>query len=326
MLMKFKLLAKATVAVALFATAFAAAADQKEETPKTRATFGILQFEAGSQTQGEGWWAYRFEIMNSMADMMTTSMVEKGYRVIERQRLNEILKEQDMGKEGRIEPSTAAKMGKVLGCDYIVLGTVTQFGIKKTGGGVSGVLGRVTGVSANQTQAEATIDIRVVNSTTGEIMCVGKGGGKETSTSFAFSIDWWKSVNFENSEWQSSMIGKAARKAVEESLKKVDPKSSKLPALGLEPSKPKARYPVLAVTSGTEAIIELDPKAPPLKVGDVLTLRRVTNVVKKDGKIIFEESKPIGKVEVIEVQESGAKVRLIDAGSETIKEGDVAEK
>jgi hypothetical protein len=258
--------------------------------------------------------------------MMTTAMVDKGYRLIERQRLGEILKEQDLGKEGRIDSATAAQMGKVIGCDYIILGSVTQFGMSKMGGGAVGVLGRVTGVGASQSKAEAVIDIRIVNSTTGEIMCVGKGKGTETSTSIGFSIDWWKSVHFEQEEWASSMIGKAARKAVDECIKKVDPKSSKLPALGLEPTKAKSRYPVAAVLSGTEAIVSIEGKAAPLKVGDVLTLKRVTNVVKKDDKVIFEESKVIGKVEVVEVQEAGAKVRLVDAGSETIKEGDVAEK
>ena len=291
---------------------------------KTNATFGILQFEAGSQTVNESWYSSRFEIMNGIAEMMTTTLVEQGYRLIERQRLSEILKEQDMGTSGRIDPATAAKMGKVIGCDYIILGTVTQFGISRTGGGVSGVLGRVTGVDVNQTKGEATIDIRIVNSTTGEIMAVGKGSGTETSTSFSFSIDWWKSVDFHNSEWEGSMIGKACRKAVEGCIKKVDPKASKLPSLGLTPPKAKARYAVLAVTSATEAVVEMDPKMP-LKVGDVLNLRRVTNVVKKDGKVVFEESKLIGKVEVVEVQDAGAKVRLIGTTSETIKEGDIAE-
>ena len=205
---------RATIGVALLVAAAFAAADQNDTaqpTPKTNATFGILQFEAGSQTVNESWYSSRFEIMNGIAEMMTTTLVEQGYRLIERQRLSEILKEQDMGTSGRIDPATAAKMGKVIGCDYIILGTVTQFGISRTGGGVSGVLGRVTGVDVNQTKGEATIDIRIVNSTTGEIMAVGKGSGTETSTSFSFSIDWWKSVDFHNSEWEGSMIGKAVR-------------------------------------------------------------------------------------------------------------------
>lgn len=322
-----KSLIKATIAAALLAAAAAATAqkdDAAKPAPKTSATFGILEFEAGSQTVNESWYSSRFEIMNSFAEMMTTSMVEQGYRLIERQRLGEILKEQDLGKEGRIDPATAAKLGKVIGVDYVILGTVTQFGVTKTGGGLGNILGRVTSVDVNQTKGEATIDVRVVNSTTGEIMCVAKGSGSLSSTSFAFSIDWWKSVDFHNSEWEASMIGKAAKKAIDECIKKIDPKASKLPALGLTPAAPKARYTVLAVTSATEAVVEMDPKMP-LKVGDVLNLRRITNVVKKDGKVIFEESTPVGRVEVIEVQENGAKVRLVGTTTETIKEGDIAE-
>jgi hypothetical protein len=186
------------------------------------------------------------------------------------------------------------------------------------------MLGRVTGVGASQTKAEATIDIRIVNTTTGEIMCVGKGKGSESNTSVSLTVDWWKSIDFSGSEWYTSMVGKATRKAVDDCIKKVDPKASKLPTLGLTPTVAKMKCGVIAVLSATEAIIELDPRNP-LKVGDVLTLKRITNQVKKDGKVIFEDSKVVGKVEVIEVQESGAKVRLTTTGEE-IKEGDIVVK
>lgn len=303
----------------------ASAIPQTAADEKPRPTFGILQFEADSQMSGESWWSARVNILNGIAEMMTTAMVEKGYRLIERQRLNEILKEQDLGTAGRIDAATAAKMGKVIGCDYLVLGTVTQWGISKKGGSVGGMLGRVTGVGVKQTNANATIDIRIVNSTTAEIMAVGKGSGNETSTSFNLTIDWWKSINFENSEWYGSMIGKATRKAVDQVVTKVEPKLKGLPSLGLAPAKAKMRCPVIATLSEFTAIIEIDPKNP-LKVGDVLNLKRVTKQIKKDDKVIFEESKVVGQVEVIEVQEAGAKVRLINTTSEKIQEGDIAEK
>lgn len=292
---------------------------------KPRPTFGILQFDADSQMSGESWWASRQNILNGIAEMMTTAMVEKGYRLIERQRLNEILKEQDLGANGRLDAATAAKMGKVIGCDYLIIGTVTQWGISKKGGNVGGMLGRVTGVGVKQTNANATLDIRIVNSTTAEIVAVGKGSGNETSTSFNLSVDWWKSINFENTEWYGSMVGKATRKAVDQVLAKVEPKIKALPALGLAPAKAKVRCPVVATLSEVIAIVEIDPNNP-LKVGDVLNLKRVTKQIKKDDKVIFEESKIVGQVEVIEVQESGAKVRLINATGEQIKEGDIAEK
>jgi len=314
------------LAVALAALSLGSGAiAQSEPAEKPRPTFGILQFDADSQMSGESWWANRQNILNGIAEMMTTVMVEKGYRLIERQRLNEILKEQDLGANGRIDAATAAKMGKVIGCDYLIIGTVTQWGISKKGGNVGGMLGRVTGVGVKQTNANATLDIRIVNSTTAEIVAVGKGSGNESSTSFSFSIDWWKSIDFDSSEWYGSMVGKATRKAVDQVLAKVEPKLKALPALGLAPTKTKVRCPVIATLSEVIAIIETDPKFP-LKVGDVLNLKRVTKQIKKDDKVIFEESKVVGQVEVIEVQESGAKVRLINTTDEQIQEGDIAEK
>ncbi|MCK9452459.1 MAG: SH3 domain-containing protein [Bacteroidales bacterium] len=47
------------------------------------------------------------------------------YTVIERNQINEILKEQKLGLSGTIDESTAAKVGAILGLDAIILGAIT---------------------------------------------------------------------------------------------------------------------------------------------------------------------------------------------------------
>jgi TolB-like protein len=45
-----------------------------------------------------------------------------GVRLVERDRLEEILAELKLGQSGKIDPATAAKVGKLLGARYMVLG------------------------------------------------------------------------------------------------------------------------------------------------------------------------------------------------------------
>ncbi len=48
--------------------------------------------------------------------------------VIERKALDKILTEQNFSNSNRADPSSAAKIGKLLGVSVIVVGSITQFG------------------------------------------------------------------------------------------------------------------------------------------------------------------------------------------------------
>ena len=48
-------------------------------------------------------------------------------RVVERSRLNELMEEQDLGASGRVDPNTAAQVGKLIGAKFMVLGGFVDF-------------------------------------------------------------------------------------------------------------------------------------------------------------------------------------------------------
>ncbi len=48
-------------------------------------------------------------------------------RVVDRDRLNELLGEQDLGASGRVEDGTAARIGKLVGAKYMVVGGFIDF-------------------------------------------------------------------------------------------------------------------------------------------------------------------------------------------------------
>jgi curli biogenesis system outer membrane secretion channel CsgG len=88
-----------------------------------------------------------------------------------------ILDEQDLAKSGMIRKGTGAASGEVLGLNAIVTGAVSQFGVKQKSATY------LVGASKTQT-AEATVDVRLVDATTGQVLFADSGNGvyEESST------------------------------------------------------------------------------------------------------------------------------------------------
>jgi len=61
------------------------------------------------------------------SDLFIMELIKQGFDVIERSKIDNILKEQDMGTTGRIEADTVKKIGSILGVDAIIAGSVGQY-------------------------------------------------------------------------------------------------------------------------------------------------------------------------------------------------------
>jgi curli biogenesis system outer membrane secretion channel CsgG len=119
-------------------------------------------------------------------------LLSNKFSVIERDKLNLVLKEQGLAQSGAVDPASAAKVGKILGVKYIILGGIDKFNVDNTRAG----LGRL-GVGGNLLQANATISLRVIDSTTAERVLsiagdgqVKKGGGFIKDASFSRDAEW----------------------------------------------------------------------------------------------------------------------------------------
>src|SRR5262245_54111783 len=168
------------------------------------------------------------DVGKGITDLLVTNLVKDGsYSVIERKALDKILAEQNFSNSNRADATSAAKIGKMLGVDAIIVGSVTQFGndTKNTGiGGVGAGLGKIGigGVGQKQRKAIVGLTARIINVDTGEIMAVaeGKGESKRTSTSLAGGGGGWGgfgagAVNFGASDFQQTIIGEAVKAATD---------------------------------------------------------------------------------------------------------------
>src|SRR3954452_10406094 len=64
----------------------------------------------------------------AVVDLLINRLVRDGScSVIERSAIDKLLAEQNLSNSDRFDPQTAAKLGRLLGVDAIVLGSITQY-------------------------------------------------------------------------------------------------------------------------------------------------------------------------------------------------------
>lgn len=183
----------------------------------------VFTFEDKSQ-HGWHWWNGK-PPGEGMADMLTTELVKSGkYVVIERQEIAKIIEEQQMGQSGMVTEQSAAQVGKLLGVELAIMGAVTEFGYTKggTGGRIKGI-----GIGVKKETATVAIDVRFVNTTTGEILTAENVRKEESSSGLSVSTP---EFGFNNQkDFDNSLVGKATREAIEDIMKLIDDKMEQLP-------------------------------------------------------------------------------------------------
>ena len=125
-----------------------AAALSASATAQQKKRVAVINFDyATVRSSVAAIWGTDQDIGKGIADLIVEKLVASGkYSVIERKALDKILSEQNFSNSDRADPNSAAKIGRVLGVDAIVMGSITQFGRddKSTGVG-GGAMSRVTG-------------------------------------------------------------------------------------------------------------------------------------------------------------------------------------
>ncbi len=92
----------------------------------TRPGIAVLPFNnGGSYGQGKE----DFDALErGIAGMMISELsANPAARVVEREEIQRLLDEQNLGAQGRVDAATAAKIGKLVGARYMVMGTFVDF-------------------------------------------------------------------------------------------------------------------------------------------------------------------------------------------------------
>lgn len=95
-----------------------------EETSKIKKHIAILYFENNTGEQARVFSPLAKGLCNMMISDFSS---QNSLKVVERTRLEEILKELELNKSGSIDQKTAAKIGRLAGAEYLVLGAYLEF-------------------------------------------------------------------------------------------------------------------------------------------------------------------------------------------------------
>lgn len=287
-------------AVFLFAVSAAWGADEAKK------RVAIFDFDFGAVHH---WWTGEWDIGKGISDMIVTNLVRDGtYSVIERKQLDRILQEQNFTNSDRVNPATAAKIGKVLGVNAIIIGTITQFGAETRKTDVGGVtsrigLGALGKVGTSKSKASVVLDARMVNTETAEIMAVasGKGESKRGGVNLlGAGAGSAGGIDMNSSNFRETIIGEATRQAVDELTRQLAAQAEKVEATKIEVNG--------LVADVTDNVLVLNVgKNQGLNVGDVVAIERVQKVVKdpSTGQVLRTITERIGT----------AKLTSVDAGS-----------
>ncbi len=136
------------------------------------------------------WWWWSGNTSRELADALSNELTSTGnFQLVERQNLGSVLSEQELAELGLTRPETSAQKGQLTGAQYIILGRVTAYeeGVSEESGGNNfGINLGLFSVGNNERQAKqeayVAIDLRVVDSTTGEVVYARTVEGRATDT------------------------------------------------------------------------------------------------------------------------------------------------
>lgn len=267
----------------------------------------LFDFEFGAVHH---WWTGEWDIGKGIADMVVTNLVRDGtYSVVERKQLEKILQEQNFSNSDRANPATAAKIGKVLGVNAILIGTITQFGSETKKTNVGGVtsrlgLGALGNVGSSKSKASVVIDARMVDTETAEILAVasGKGVSQRGGVNLLGGASGSAGgINMNSSDFRETIIGEATRQAVDELTRQMVSQAEKIQATKIEFNG------LVADVTDNQLVLNVG-KNKGLKVGDVVVIERVGKVIKDPatGQVLRTMTDRIGTAKITSVDDLSA--------------------
>ncbi len=287
----------------------------QSQPPKKR--IAIVDFDyATVQSDISAIFGVRQDVGKGIADLLVDKLVTGGrYSIIERKAIDKIMAEQNFSNSDRADPNSAAKLGRLLGVDAIVIGSITQFGRddKSTtigGGAFGGLAGRygLGGVGQRKAKAVVGISARMVSTDTGEILAVASGKGESDRSGTllggagaSYGGGGGGFLDMSSKNFGDTILGEAVNKAVGDVAMRLEHEASHLPAHFINFSG------LVADVSGDTLVLNIGAGAG-VKVGDRLAVKRSKREIKDPatGKVIRRIEDNVGEIVITEVDASSS--------------------
>ena len=257
----------------------------KPPTIGQRLRVAVVEFE-NKTTYGQ-------RLGGAASDVLVTELDHTGrFILIERSKLAKVFEEQKLGITGVIDPDTAAQLGKLLGAAAIITGAVTEFGTQQKGTDYL--------ITESKKQvARAVVDVRVINTETGQILFAESGKGEVSSSSGTF-LGMGSSASY-----NESIEGEALRAAIQKFTGNLTARLAQVPWTCR-----------VAELDGQVVYLDAGLRSG-LNIGQELELVELGDEIKSpnSGLVIGRKEKLLGKCRVIEhFGEDGSKAEIVSGG------------
>ena len=230
--------------------------------------------------------------------MLTSVLVQsEQFLVVERAQIREILGEHELKAGGLVNPSTGPKLGRLAGVQLIVYGAVTEFGAEEKGGGLNfgfsgGSLPFTFGGASEQASGSVAMDIRVVDTTTGQVLKSYTIREPIETSSFSLSAGY-QGISLGGDQFMKTPLGAASRAAIKKTVYKIISTAGERPWQGR-----------VVEFEGGEVFINAGARAG-IEKGDLFMIERITKTLTDPatGEILGTRKKELGVVTIVDVQE-----------------------
>ena len=180
-------------------------------------TVAVTKFDAhGAFVAHYGGW----NIGGGMAAMLASELtMTNHFIVLDRTDLNDVLKEQEL-KLSNLTSTVAPRAGELLGAQFLVRGSVTEFSEAQSGGGFTAAFSSsrfIPALGRRSNRGHVTIDLRLIDTTTGQIVLAETVDQELKSKSTAFELRF-KNSTIGGDAFKKSALGTATRAAIREAV------------------------------------------------------------------------------------------------------------
>jgi len=192
------------------------------------------------------WFNSNQNIGEGIRAMLTVRMQQaKNITLLERAKINGVMKEQDFGASNRVKKGTNAKIGLLTGADAMLYGDIVIFGRDDTTKrkGAAGIVRSFSPIAAGamtmnkEEKAVVGINLRLVDAETGEVLETEEARGESSRKSKDYAgllggtgAAVGAASSMTSSNFQQTIIGEATSNAVTKIVEYLEGKVPKLPA------------------------------------------------------------------------------------------------
>ena len=279
-----------------------------------RRTIAVADFDAVSSfLASHGGW----DVGGGLSAMLTTALAQSGqFVVVERGQLEHVMHEQRLAGQNLTSGQARPDIGHLAAAQYLVFGNVTEFGEEDSGGGFSlgllGGAGEQLAFSPQNAKGRVALDLRVVDSTTGQVVTSFTIKEKIEKRGLSFSLGY-KGTSFGGDKFVKTPLGAAARRAIDRAVARLSSEAAGRPWRG-------------RVVDVSESLAYINAGGDDgIRVGDRFDVFRIVDSLTdpETGVVLGEKKARIGSLAVTEVQAKLAVAEWTPSTATPLERGDL---